>query len=205
MSRLILVRHGNTFDAHQVPVQIGARTDLPLTEMGRRQIEETANYLQLEGFKPDLIYAGPLKRQEESGRILSQKLGAPLLAEPALVELDYGPWEGLSAKEISRLWPKESAEWAEGIWQPHIFKGCLPSLQEWLEQLRRKPANYLAVTSNGIFRLLGLGKVGTGHFCELNLEGGLTVCGYDTIRPSANTFPSEAVAEPLPFWAQVFR
>ena len=34
MTRLVIVRHGNTFEAGEPPRRIGARTDLPLTATG---------------------------------------------------------------------------------------------------------------------------------------------------------------------------
>ena len=35
--RLILVRHGNTFEAGQKCVKVGSKTDMPLTAQGLRQ------------------------------------------------------------------------------------------------------------------------------------------------------------------------
>ena len=37
MIRLIVVRHGNTFNKGDVILRVGARTDLPLTAEGMRQ------------------------------------------------------------------------------------------------------------------------------------------------------------------------
>ncbi len=39
MTRLVIVRHGNTFEAGETPRRIGARTDLPLTAAGLEQAE----------------------------------------------------------------------------------------------------------------------------------------------------------------------
>ena len=62
MIRLILMRHGNTFEAGQTPVQVGTRTDLPLTAQGLAQAKEMLNYLTAEGISPEAIFAGKLKR-----------------------------------------------------------------------------------------------------------------------------------------------
>lgn len=55
--RLILVRHGNTFDAGQTPTQVGARTDLSLTDQGRNQAHYFARYLASEQIQPQAISA----------------------------------------------------------------------------------------------------------------------------------------------------
>jgi broad specificity phosphatase PhoE len=39
MTRIVIVRHGNTFEAGETPRRIGARTDLPLTADGQAQAD----------------------------------------------------------------------------------------------------------------------------------------------------------------------
>ena len=36
-TRLIIARHGNTFDAGDIPTRVGRRTDLPLVASGEAQ------------------------------------------------------------------------------------------------------------------------------------------------------------------------
>jgi probable phosphoglycerate mutase len=43
--RLILIRHGNTFEAGQKAVWVGARSDLPLTMAGEAQAHAAAQYV----------------------------------------------------------------------------------------------------------------------------------------------------------------
>ena len=118
MIRLILARHGNTFEMGQTPIQVGARTDLPLTQQGRDQAEQIANFLHRQGIKPAAIFAGALKRQTESAQIIGKQLGIQIeLNQEALTEIDYGPWEGLTSEEIVKQWPHEYARWTEeGRW-----------------------------------------------------------------------------------------
>jgi probable phosphoglycerate mutase len=166
------MRHGNTFEKGETPIQVGARTDLPLTSFGRGQAEEMALYLAAQGISPKMIYAGILKRQAESAEIIGKKLGGPWLFESALTEIDYGLWEGLRSEEIGLRWGKEQAEWALGKWPQHIFQGNEAHYREKLEHFLKslKEGPILAVTSNGILRLLRNEKVQTGHFCELHLK-----------------------------------
>lgn len=196
--RLILARHGNTFEAGQIPTQVGARTDLSLTSKGRAQAQDLATYLREEKIVPAAIYAGTLKRQVESAQIVGQILCIEeriRLNEPSLTEIDYGLWEGLTAEVVSARWPEEYVGWSEqSKWPSEIFRGALQThlkeIDRWLAELRRSHApgdTVLALTSNGIIRFfhsydpqewdrLQRGrqmeslKVKTGHFCELLLS-----------------------------------
>lgn len=175
MSSLILMRHGNTFEEGQTPVQVGARTDLPLTDCGKKQAALMAQYLK--STPPRAIFSGNLQRQIESANIIAKAIGLEVQPSSALMEIDYGLWERLSAEDIDQRWPKEYAEWSKTAkWQEHIFQGSydhhLELLQKWLDDLRVFFANQtvLAVTSQGILRLFKSEKVKTGHFCRLFLK-----------------------------------
>lgn len=179
MTRLILMRHGNTFEEGQIAVQVGARTDLPLTAAGRMQAEKMCRYLQAKGIAPQAIFAGELKRQTESARRIGEALGLHWQHAPALTEIDYGLWEGLTAEEIECKWPQEYAEWTqEAKWQSHIFQGTYENhwgrLQTWLDELKHRypGATVLGVTSNGLLRFFRNEKVKTGRFCDLELHAG---------------------------------
>lgn len=190
MTRLILIRHGNTFEEGQTPLQVGAQTDLPLTAAGRMQAESAARYFLKEKIEPAAIFAGKLKRQTESAAILGLLLGAPIeYGTEALTEIDYGPWEGLSSQEIAAKWPSAYEAWTkEGIWAEGIFGGDLQTFQlrlkNWLAEIEsRFPGKTIAaVTSNGTLRFLSSlqnevnlpdPKVKTGHFCEAYLKQGI--------------------------------
>ena len=202
--RLILARHGNTFEAGEVPVQVGARTDKALTTHGREQAGRLAEYLKSTGITPTAIYAGTLKRQIETAQIVAGKFHAAdrlHLNESALTEIDYGQWEGLTSEAISTQWPKEYENWtAQAHWPQRIFgkseKEHIEAIEKWLNALRHQYASHdtvVGVTSNGIIRYfyaldgkewermaherqMDALKVKTGNFCELFLfKDGLKV------------------------------
>lgn len=181
MTRLILMRHGNTFEEGQNPIQIGARTDLPLTASGQKQAQAMAQYLKRKEIVPKAIFAGQLKRQTESAYLIGKEFEINFENTRALNEVDYGLWEGLTAEQIQSKWPKEYAEWNDAAeWQVDIFQSTaekyLEPFKTWVEELRKKYPNQtiLAVTSNGILRFIRNEKVKTGHFCEIELESGCT-------------------------------
>ena len=180
MTRLLLMRHGNTFEEGKQTVQVGLRTDLPLTAFGRNQAQLVAQALQKK--PPQIIFAGRLKRQIESAQIIADLLGVAVQQTPALNEIDYGLWEGLTAAAISQQWPKEYAEWnKQAKWQDNIFQGTFEkhwdALQKWLATLQNFET-VLGVTSNGLLRFFKNEKVKTGHLCELFLHSDRIEIGF---------------------------
>lgn len=193
MIRLILIRHGNTFEDHQTPTQVGARTDLPLTEKGKKQAEQMARFLKSQKIHPTAIYRGPLTRHRETAHILANSFQLPYQLEPALNEIDYGPWEGLTSSEIHEKWAQAYLDWtARSIWPGSLFPSPHPlsALEHWLQFLRKNHHSgetILAVSSNGLIRFfyaiqkekwdllaqqseMEKIKVKTGHFCDLHLH-----------------------------------
>lgn len=162
--RLFLVRHGNTFEKGEIPTQVGAKTDIPLTSQGREQARLFAECLISQSIRPKAIYAGGLKRQIESAHIVASSLSLPSeaihLNEKGLTEIDYGKWEGLTSEAITAEWPQEYEAWSHRAeWPPNVFvgslEGHLQALRQWLDHLR---ASYtggetvVGFTSNGIMR-----------------------------------------------------
>lgn len=187
--KLVLVRHGNTFEKGQVARFVGARTDLPLTETGKKQAENAADYIKKEGLVPSVIYHSSLKRQLETASIISKRLGLSNLIESSdLKEIDYGSWENLSPEEIKFMWPQEFKDWEEkGVWPENVFQmkesDVRQSLQQWLSNAFRDFAGHtvLAVSSNGILKLLNQiilrdkflfknAKVRTGGICLVEIS-----------------------------------
>lgn len=180
MTRLILMRHGNTFEMNDIPVQIGARTDLPLTAFGQEQARKAALFLKNDPVQA--IFAGGLKRQNETASIIGTHFGLNVQYTPALTEIDYGLWEGLSADVIEQKWPKEYDEWTqEAKWQHHIFQKSsethLQDLMNWFQSLLVFET-VLGITSNGLLRFFKKEKVKTGHLCELFLYSDRIECGF---------------------------
>jgi|SRR5579872_5257254 len=195
--RLLLVRHGNTFEAGETPTQVGARSDLPLTAQGLQQAHLIAQYLLPEKNAVKAIYAGSLKRQIDTATLISKELHIEErvhLREPALTEIDYGPWEGLTSDAIIAQWEKPYTAWTtESRWAEGIFGNSLQehlqAIDKWLTHLRKTYASgdtVVGITSNGIMRFfytyqreewqrfqkekqMEQIKVKTGHFCELLL------------------------------------
>lgn len=81
---LLLARHGNTFEAGDKVIWIGARTDLPLTTKGRDQA--AALGLALAPIAPRLkrVISGPLTRTHQHAAIASETMMAVIAEQRAL-------------------------------------------------------------------------------------------------------------------------
>ncbi len=205
---LLLARHGNTFEAGDKVVWVGARTDLPLTAKGRQQASALA--AALTPIAPNIrrLVAGPLKRTREHAAIASQDLGLELEVDERLREIDYGLWEAKSSEEIAALGGgAELSAWNERAAWP-TSPGWLPSAQAITEHVSQLAGSLAAVlddrsaallvTSNGLLRFFlklipgafeemagrGLLKVATGNCCALRFTpSGWTILFWD-LHPS---------------------
>lgn len=92
--RIFLVRHGAT--EWSVPGRHTGRTDLPLTDEGREEVERLAVRLARERFA--LVLVSPLTRARETARLTG--FGEQAEVEPDLVEWDYGDYDGRTADQI---------------------------------------------------------------------------------------------------------
>jgi probable phosphoglycerate mutase len=94
-----LVRHGET-DWARLGRHTG-RTDVPLTDRGREQARALGR--RLAGHPFGLVLTSPLSRSAETARIAGQHEVA--IADPDLMEWDYGVHEGRTTAEIRGDFP----------------------------------------------------------------------------------------------------
>ena len=116
MTRLILVRHGET-DWNVRGIYQG-QADPPLNARGETQAREAAERLQAMEVRPAAIYASPLRRAWQTAEIIAAALPpAPLRAEPRLMEIHLGAWQERHVDEIARRWPEIFRQWEENPWR----------------------------------------------------------------------------------------
>jgi len=195
-STLYLYRHGNTFNPEDKVIQVGKKTDLALTTQGIEQAHNFAKHLKQHNIDLSHIYSGSLKRQTKSLSTIASYYPNAItnINTPALDEIDYGLWEGLSINEIQQEWPSQANKWqTQATWQTGIFGGSLAdhlnNLNSFFDNLRanQQPNQaQLIISSNGIIRYflkftakwqdlvttksLEELKVKTGNFCKLHLR-----------------------------------
>jgi probable phosphoglycerate mutase len=100
-----LVRHGET--PWHAENRYCGRTDLPLTERGRRQAEELASWAATAGLAA--VYSSTLRRARDTAAPAAAAAGVPHQVDERLVELDFGLAEGLTSAEMRERWPEQRA------------------------------------------------------------------------------------------------
>ena len=171
MSRLYIVRHGNTFDKGDVVLRVGRKTDLPLSSSGIEQAK--ALNAHLADVKFDLAYSSDLKRTRQTIEIVMGH--GNFIFSDALTEIDYGPDEGKPESDVvKRLGQAAIDLWNEKSIPP---EGWLVEAEQiradWVQFLARLPRNknIIVLTSNGTARFL-LDIVKNGQSAERKLRTG---------------------------------
>ncbi len=103
MTRVILIRHGETADTRVG--RYSGRRSTPLTEEGQAQARRAADHLA-SGYQLDALYTSPLVRTLETARIIGGRFGCQPSCDARLQETDYGRAEGLTRAEIEMQMPE---------------------------------------------------------------------------------------------------
>ncbi len=109
MSRLLLVRHGET-ELNSAERYWG-RTDVKLSAAGLRQAERLRNLLVTE--KIDAVYSSPLSRARVTAETIVSERRLAVITCPELREVNFGRLEGLTFAEVSQLYPAVTKLWIE--------------------------------------------------------------------------------------------
>lgn len=179
MQRLFIVRHGQT-DWNKERRYLG-HMDLALNNQGRAEALRLAQYVAHIPFSR--CYASDLLRTEQTARAILQERALEL--EPALREMSFGKWEGLTYEEVCDQYPDEASAWREMPDTSSPVGGesladLRLRLSSWLDAfLHSDPqGNILIVTHGGSARVLLcmlLGLPAERHW-QFNLStGGLAI------------------------------
>ncbi len=89
---LYIIRHGQT--EGNAAKQLQGRQDNPLNEAGVRQASEAGQRLADAGVRFSRVYTSPLVRAVRTAEIVAP--GTPQIIDERLIEMEYGPYEGMS-------------------------------------------------------------------------------------------------------------
>jgi probable phosphoglycerate mutase len=99
-TRLLLVRHGQS--EWNALGKMQGHADSPLSGEGRKQAHNAARRLGIF----DLIISSDLQRASETANIIADEMGLSVLPpHPGLREINVGPWEGLTRRQIDKAFP----------------------------------------------------------------------------------------------------
>lgn len=108
MTRLILVRHGQT-EWNRVE-RFRGRADLPLNATGRSQAHAAARRI-LSAWDIAAVYTSPLRRALETAEVIGKRSNVAVVECPGLIDIDYGEWQGLTPGEVRQRYPELYSLW----------------------------------------------------------------------------------------------
>ncbi len=170
LTKLIIARHGNTFNPDDTPTRLGARTDIPLVSKGRAQATALGHYLKEHDLMPDAVYCSSLMRTRQTAEIALQEMGSRehIYALDIFNEIDYGIDENQSEdKVIERIGSEAIKNWDKNAIVPDGWKANPDEIiQNWIGFSKQISKTHdeitnnvmdisevvLVVTSNGIAR-----------------------------------------------------
>ena len=91
-----LIRHGQT--ARNKAGGLQGRSNLPLNQAGEEQAQAAGKGLLARGITFSAVYTSPLIRAVQTAKILAP--GVPLTVDERLIEMDYGPYEGMDLSNL---------------------------------------------------------------------------------------------------------
>ncbi len=135
--KIILSRHGNTFENGEKVVMAGLTNDLPLVKKGEEQARALGKKLKAEGITPEAFYCSELQRTRRYAELVIEELGidATPITDSRLNEIDYGNWTGLSDDEIIAKFGADAMEaWQKYSQWPVASNGAWASTPEEKKQ-----------------------------------------------------------------------
>ncbi|GAA5150866.1 bifunctional RNase H/acid phosphatase [Nocardioides marinquilinus] len=113
---LVVLRHGVTTHTTAKRFSGGLGGDNPpLSDEGREQIRGAAEWLAPLAGQVAAVVASPVRRTRESGEIVAERLGVPLVEEPGFAEMEFGHWDGLGIDEVRERHGAELEAWLGSV------------------------------------------------------------------------------------------
>ena len=150
--KLYIIRHGQT--EWNITHKIQGKTDIPLNEEGRRQVEEAREIFN--DIDIDLIICSTLDRAKETCRIINKDKNIPVIYDERICERNFGTLEGTDINnvdfdELIKYRLNKKIENGESVQQ--FFNRIYTFLSE-LESTYKNNERILLVTHGGVSRAI---------------------------------------------------
>jgi len=181
MTRIVICRHGNTFDKGDTVTRVGARTDLPLSLSGQAQAEALGLFFspQNSDYNFKKAYCSPLIRTRQTADAILKSNHTAKQAETLafLTEIDYGPDENMPEEAvIDRIGVDAITAWNQEAKVPdgwHInSEDIVDSWRAFIIESTSISGDILVVTSNGIARFVLQALSPPPDILDIKLETG---------------------------------
>jgi broad specificity phosphatase PhoE len=176
---VVLARHGET--EWSLSLRHTGKTDLPLTEEGRRQARALGPRLHAWTFS--LVLTSPLQRAVETCRLAGYAEQARV--RPDLEEWDYGRYEGLTSQQIQALQPNWSL-WRDGCPGGETAEDVGRRADRVLAEVRSVDGDVLIFAHGHVLRVLAarwLGEPPEGGRHYALQTATVSVVGYEHADP----------------------
>jgi alpha-ribazole phosphatase len=194
MSEILFIRHAET----DMAGTFCGHSDPELNARGRVQLAELIDRLRMENF--GAVYVSDLRRAHTTGRSIAEAFGVDCLVRPALREIDFGHWEGLTWQEIEKREENYARRWlaeypnlpARGGESYHDFEQrVLDEVEFLLKEVEIGGRSIVAVAHAGVLRTV----LCTFHGCSEEDAWEQTRSYCSIVRHTTAAFPFAQTAE----------
>ena len=171
----LIMRHGEVFGNQALDPETytytGCRTNFPLNEKGRVQVEEAANALfclaKQKGFTVSALYSSPMIRAMETAIPMGKLFNLPIEKRGDLREIDWGIADGELVKDC-KIWSERKKE----------IKNQFPNRQEQWDHLPVFPEaeKFNHVLARVVRELKQIGEKHPGEIVLLVTHGRVLKC-----------------------------
>ncbi|HJT15884.1 MAG TPA: histidine phosphatase family protein [Thermoanaerobaculia bacterium] len=106
-TRVYLIRHGAT--ELSAEDRFAGAVDVLLSDEGRDQARRLGR--RLANDKITAAFASPMKRTQETARLVVEPQGIPVAAVDGIREIAHGRWEGMKRQDVEKKYPEEYARY----------------------------------------------------------------------------------------------
>jgi alpha-ribazole phosphatase len=154
MSRVFFIRHAET----EMAGRYCGHSDPELNAQGRAQLIKLTHLLSKDAI--ETVYSSDLRRAKSTAQAIAAARNIPQVLRPALREIDFGEWEGMSWEQIQQLDPDFAQEWMAAY--PHLpapsgesFQAFEARILEEVNQLIEHNRGPIAVVTHaGVLRVV---------------------------------------------------
>jgi alpha-ribazole phosphatase len=109
MNELLFIRHAET----DMAGTFCGQSDPTVNAAGHRQIQKLAERLRTEPIAA--VFTSDLQRSVTTARALAESFAIPCITRPALREIGFGKWEGLTWEDVENLDLTFATQWLESF------------------------------------------------------------------------------------------
>jgi alpha-ribazole phosphatase len=154
MSRVLFIRHAET----EMAGRFCGHSDPDLNAQGQAQLAGLAQVLSAEPIGG--VFSSDLRRAQSTAKAIAAGRNVPLTLRPALREIHFGEWEGLTWGQIEQVDPEYARRWVDGY--PYVTAPAGETFQEFearvLEEVSdlidRDGESIAVVTHAGVLRVV---------------------------------------------------